>query len=35
MLNNFFTIDFRAQNSIARVLEVIPKESGNIPIFDL
>jgi hypothetical protein len=37
MLNNFFTLGFRAKNSIAkpRVLEVIPKESGNIPIFDL
>jgi hypothetical protein len=30
MLNNFFTFGFRAKNSIA-----IPKESGNVPIFDL
>jgi hypothetical protein len=35
MLNNFFTIGFRAKNSIARIKEVIPKESGNVPIFDL
>jgi hypothetical protein len=26
MLNNFFTIGFRAKNSIDRVKEVIPKE---------
>jgi hypothetical protein len=35
MLNNFFTIYFKALNSIARVKEVIPKKSENVPIFDL
>jgi hypothetical protein len=35
MLNNFFTIGFRAKNSIARVFEVIPKEFKNAFIFDL
>jgi hypothetical protein len=35
MLNNFFTIGLRAKNSIARVKEVILKESRNLPMFDL
>jgi hypothetical protein len=35
MLNSFFTFGFRAKNSIARVKEVIPDESGNVPKFDL
>jgi hypothetical protein len=35
MLNNFFTFGFRSKNSIARVKEVIPKKSGNVPMFDL
>jgi hypothetical protein len=35
MLNNFFTIGFRAKNSIDRVSEVIPKEIKNPVIFDL
>jgi hypothetical protein len=35
MLYNFFTIGLRAKHSIARVWEVIPKESENALIFDL
>jgi hypothetical protein len=35
MLNNFFTIGFRAKNSIYRVLEIIPKELKNVFKFDL
>jgi hypothetical protein len=35
MLNNLFTFGFRAKNSIARVYEVIPKESRNDLVFDL
>jgi sRNA-binding regulator protein Hfq len=35
MLNNFFINGFRAKNSIARVYEVILKESRNVLIFDL
>jgi hypothetical protein len=35
MLNNFFTIGFRAKNSIGRVYEVIPKEIKNPFIFEL
>jgi hypothetical protein len=29
------TIGIRAKNSIARIKEVIPKESGNVLLFDL
>jgi hypothetical protein len=35
MLNNFITIGFRSNISIARVYEVIPMEYGNVLIFDL
>jgi hypothetical protein len=35
MLNNFFTIVFRAKNSIARVQEKIPEEFKNVFIFEL
>jgi hypothetical protein len=32
MLKKFFTIGFRAKNSMTRV---IPKAFGNVPIFDI
>jgi 23S rRNA U2552 (ribose-2'-O)-methylase RlmE/FtsJ len=35
MQNNFFTIGFRAKNSIDKVKEIIPKELKNPVIFDL
>jgi hypothetical protein len=35
LLNNFLIIGFRAKNSIARVKEVIPNESGNVHVFDI
>jgi hypothetical protein len=35
MLNNFFTVGLRTKNTIARVKEVVPKEFGNLLIFDL
>jgi hypothetical protein len=33
--NNFFTIGFRAKNSIDKEKEIIPKELKNPFIFDL
>jgi hypothetical protein len=35
MLNNFVTFGFSPKNSIDKVLEIIPKESGNVITFDL
>jgi hypothetical protein len=35
VLNNFFTIGFRAKKCIARVKEGVPKESGSVLIFYL
>jgi hypothetical protein len=35
MLNNFFTFGFRTKNSIDKIMEIIPKEFGNVITFDL
>jgi hypothetical protein len=35
MLNNFFTVVFKANHSIEMVKEVIPKEFENVFTFDL
>jgi hypothetical protein len=35
ILNNLITFGFRAENIIARVSKVIPKESRNVLVFDL
>jgi hypothetical protein len=35
IFNKFCSIGFRAKNRIARVKEVIPNESWNVPVFDL
>jgi hypothetical protein len=35
MLNNCVTIGCSAKNTVARAKEVVPKEAGNVLIFDL